>query len=46
MLAESSPASALDALYPHCHHLVTTVRSFIDLLAQRLAAHWNWLDPA
>jgi DNA-binding transcriptional LysR family regulator len=37
---------AINALYPHRHHLATTVRSFIDLLAERLAAHRNWLDPA
>jgi DNA-binding transcriptional LysR family regulator len=37
---------AINALYPHRHHLATTVRSFIDLLAERLAAHRNWLDPS
>jgi len=37
---------AINALYPHRHHVATTVRSFIDLLAERLAAHRNWLDPA
>ena len=37
---------AINALYPHRHHVATTVRSFIDLLAERLAAHRNWLEPA
>ncbi|HET6473466.1 MAG TPA: LysR family transcriptional regulator [Pseudomonadales bacterium] len=36
---------AINALYPHRHHLATTVRRFIDLLAERLAAHRNWLEP-
>lgn len=36
---------AINALYPHRHHLATTVRRFIDVLAERLAAHRNWLDP-
>ena len=39
-------ALAINALYPHRHHLATTVRAFIDLLAERLSAHRNWLEPA
>ena len=30
---------AINAIYPHRHHLSTKVRSFLDLLAQRFADH-------
>ena len=34
---------AINAVYPHRHHLSAKVRSFIDLLAQRLAEHTSGL---
>jgi DNA-binding transcriptional LysR family regulator len=34
---------AINALYPHRHHVSTKVRSFIDLLAERFAAHRRWM---
>jgi DNA-binding transcriptional LysR family regulator len=36
---------AINAIYPHRHHLSTKVRSFIDLLAERFAEHRKWTDP-
>lgn len=36
---------AINAIYPHRHHLSAKVRSFIDLLAERFAEHRKWLDP-
>jgi DNA-binding transcriptional LysR family regulator len=33
---------AINAIYPHKHHLSTKVRRFIDLLAERFAAHRAW----
>jgi DNA-binding transcriptional LysR family regulator len=46
LLADLTPIElSINALYPHRHHLSTTVRRFIDLLAERLAAHRNWLEP-
>jgi DNA-binding transcriptional LysR family regulator len=36
---------AINAVYPHRHHLSAKVRSFIDLLAARFAEHRKWLDP-
>jgi hypothetical protein len=36
---------AIDAIYPHRHHLSTKVRSFIDLLAERFARHRKWMNP-
>jgi len=36
---------AIDAIYPHRHHLSTKVRSFIDLLAERFARHSKWMNP-
>ena len=35
----------ISAIYPHRHHLSTKVRAFIDLLAERFAAHRAWMDP-
>jgi DNA-binding transcriptional LysR family regulator len=37
--------SAINAIYPHRHHLSTKVRSFIDLLGERFAAHRQWMNP-
>jgi DNA-binding transcriptional LysR family regulator len=36
---------AINAIYPHRHHLSTKVRSFIDLLAERFLKHRKWMDP-
>jgi DNA-binding transcriptional LysR family regulator len=36
---------AINAVYPHRHHLSTKVRRFLDLVAERMAAHRRWLDP-
>jgi DNA-binding transcriptional LysR family regulator len=35
---------AINALYPSRHHLSTKVRSFIELLAERFAAHSRWMN--
>jgi DNA-binding transcriptional LysR family regulator len=34
---------AINAIYPHRHHLSSKVRLFIDLLAERFADHRNWM---
>ena len=36
---------AINAIYPHRHHLSTKVRRFIDLLAQRIVEHRRWMSP-
>lgn len=36
---------AINAIYPHRHHLSTKVRRFIDLLAQRIVDHRRWMSP-
>jgi DNA-binding transcriptional LysR family regulator len=36
---------AINAIYPHRHHLSAKVRVFIDLLAERFAEHQEWMDP-
>jgi DNA-binding transcriptional LysR family regulator len=36
---------AINAIYPSRQHLSTKVRHFIDLLADRFAAHRRWMDP-
>lgn len=36
---------AINAIYPHRHHLSTKVRSFLDLLTERFAEHRKWLAP-
>ncbi|MDR3532894.1 MAG: LysR substrate-binding domain-containing protein [Rhodopila sp.] len=36
---------AINAIYPHRHHLSVKVRSFLDLLSQRFAEHRKWMDP-
>jgi len=38
-------AFAVDAIYPHRRHLSAKVRSLIDLLAERLAEHRQWIEP-
>jgi len=34
---------AINAIYPDRHHLSAKVRRFIDLLAERFAAHREWM---
>lgn len=34
---------AINAIYPHRHHLSSKVRIFIDLLAERFADHRKWM---
>jgi DNA-binding transcriptional LysR family regulator len=36
---------AMNAIYPHRHHLSAKVRSFIDLLAHHSAEHQKLIDP-
>jgi DNA-binding transcriptional LysR family regulator len=36
---------AINAIYPHRHHVSTKVRSFIDLLAERFAQYSKWMNP-
>jgi DNA-binding transcriptional LysR family regulator len=46
LLPEYRPIDfAITALYPHRHHLSAKVRAFIDLLARRIVAYRNWLEP-
>ena len=46
LLEDHTPIEfAINALYPHRHHVSTKVRRFIDLLAERLTEHREWLDP-
>jgi DNA-binding transcriptional LysR family regulator len=46
ILTEYRPVEfAINAIYPHRHHLSAKVRGFIDLLAQRIVAHRRWMDP-
>ena len=35
---------AINAIYPSRHHLSTKVRNFIELLAERFAAHRQWMN--
>ncbi|MEJ0068563.1 MAG: LysR family transcriptional regulator [Pseudomonadota bacterium] len=37
---------AINAVYPHRHHLSTKVRRFLDLVAARFADHRTLLNPA
>ncbi len=37
---------AINAIYPHRHHVSTKVRRFLDLLADRFAEHRKWMDPS
>jgi DNA-binding transcriptional LysR family regulator len=44
LLPEFSPVEfAINAVYPHRHHLSSKVRLFIDLLAERFADHRKWM---
>jgi hypothetical protein len=36
---------AINAIYPHRHHLSAKVRSFIDLLAKHFREDPAWADP-
>src|SRR5262249_22788210 len=46
LLSDHVPVEfAINAIYPHRHHLSAKVRRFLDLVAERLAAHRRWLDP-
>jgi DNA-binding transcriptional LysR family regulator len=36
---------AINAIYPHRRLVSAKVRSFLDLLGERFAAHRRWLDP-
>jgi DNA-binding transcriptional LysR family regulator len=46
LLPEHRPVEfAINAIYPHRHHLSTKVRMFIDLLAERFAKHRTWMNP-
>jgi DNA-binding transcriptional LysR family regulator len=46
ILTEYRPVEFLvTAIYPHRHHVSAKVRSFIDLLSQRIREHQRWLDP-
>ncbi len=37
---------AINAIYPHRHHLSTKVRRFLDLVAERFADYRKLLNPA
>jgi DNA-binding transcriptional LysR family regulator len=46
LLSEYRPVEfAMNAVYPHRHHLSAKVRSFIDLLAQHSAEHQKLINP-
>lgn len=36
---------AINAIYPHRHHISSKVRCFIDLAAERFLEHRKWLNP-
>jgi DNA-binding transcriptional LysR family regulator len=36
---------AINAIYPHRHHLSSKVRSFLDLLVERFTEHRKWMNP-
>jgi DNA-binding transcriptional LysR family regulator len=36
---------AINAIYPHRHHLSAKVRSFLDLLVAHFRANPSWVDP-
>jgi len=36
---------AINAIYPHRRFVSAKVRTFLDLLSERFAAHRRWLDP-
>ena len=35
---------AINAIYPHRHHLSTKVRRFLDLIAERFKTHRQWMS--
>jgi len=44
LLPEHRPVEfAINAIYPHRHHLSSKVRLFIDLLTARFADHRKWM---
>jgi DNA-binding transcriptional LysR family regulator len=46
LLPDYNPVEfAINAIYPHRHHLSTKVRTFIDLLAERFYEHRKWMNP-
>ena len=46
LLSDYRPVEfAMNAVYPHRHHLSAKVRSFIDLLAQHSAEHQRLINP-
>ena len=46
LLPEYRPVEfAMNAVYPHRHHLTAKVRTFIDLLAQHSAEHQKLINP-
>src|SRR5690349_10640956 len=46
LLPEYRPVEfAMNAVYPHRHHLSAKVRTFIDLLAQHSAEHQKLINP-
>jgi DNA-binding transcriptional LysR family regulator len=46
LLPEYRPVElAMNAVYPHRHHLSAKVRSFIDLLAHHSAEHQKLINP-
>ena len=46
VLPEYRPVEfAINAIYPHRYQLSAKVRSFIDLVAQRLVVHREWMEP-
>jgi DNA-binding transcriptional LysR family regulator len=46
VLPEYRPVEfAMNAVYPHRHHLSAKVRSFIDLLSRHSAEHQRLIDP-
>jgi DNA-binding transcriptional LysR family regulator len=46
LLSEYRPVEfAMNAVYPHRHHLSAKVRSLIDLLARHSAEHHKLIDP-
>ncbi len=36
---------AINAIYPHRHHVSSKMRRFLDLMVERFAEHRKWLDP-
>ena len=36
---------AMNAIYPHRHHVSSKIRAFLDLTTRRFAKYRTWLDP-